>query len=123
MSEIIILIVMGILTLVILWAGYRLSKNGQPYPGLLLNLHKLLALGTAVWLVVIAFGKGISPSLTSQQALVRTGAMVLVGAAILSGGVKSIPKAIPAIITTIHKVVPYLAIAGSGYFLINFLVR
>lgn len=126
MPDPVVFAAMALLALVIVWSGYQLKHRGRAekgaYPGPLLNLHKLLALGTAAWLAVVLFGAGRPLTLTAMQTQLRAGVLMLAAVAVISGGVKSIPASIPQFVKVIHQLVPYLALAGGGYLLFGLLL-
>jgi hypothetical protein len=94
----------GVLFVLTLAFGYWLSRIGKPYPGLLFNAHKLIALG-GVALAGIQFSKLIhSPNWLLIVSLVIAALCVL--ALFVSGALMSAGKLDYAVMLTIHRVAP-----------------
>lgn len=95
--------------LVIVFAlGFWLSRAGRPINSLLLNVHKLIALGVAVYLAVTAYRlhQAASLSATELTVVVVTGALFLASGII--GGLVSLEKPPPTILLRLHLVLPIL---------------
>jgi hypothetical protein len=111
----------AVLFLLIFLSGFVLSRGGKPYSVLLFNLHKLIALGAVVYL-------GLTVSRIHQAAPLGPGqlaAVVVTGlcfvATIVTGGLVSIDKPMPAALSSIHHLLPYatlLSTAGALYLLL-----
>jgi ABC-type multidrug transport system permease subunit len=95
-------------------SGFWVSRAGSPPPGLRLNVHKLIALATAVFLIITVrrAGKGQSFTGTETAAIVVTGLVFLVTG--ITGGLASIDKPLPRLITTLHRVLPYLTLLSTA---------
>lgn len=104
----------GILFLLTLAFGFWLSHAGKPNNGLLFNVHKLIALG-AVVLVIIQLTK--TPNLLIPVSLVAVGlglAAFSVIALFVSGALMSAGKLDYALMLTIHRVAPVALVVGWG---------
>jgi hypothetical protein len=104
----------GILFVLTLAFGFWLSHAGKPYNGLLFNVHKLIALG-AVVLVIIQLTK--TPNLLIPVSLVAVGlglAAFSVIALFVSGALMSAGKLDYALMLTIHRVAPVALVVGWG---------
>lgn len=100
----------GILFLLIIIPGYRLNRAGKPYPGFLFNLHKLLAVGTAVFLgTVIQRLWQAHPAGGLGYGLIGV-MLVLTAGIIATGGLTSIQKQNIGVVQTVHKWAPYLVL-------------
>ncbi|MFN2146728.1 MAG: hypothetical protein ACK2T7_15365 [Anaerolineales bacterium] len=113
------LITMGILFVVIFIFGYMLSGQGKPYGVLLFNAHKLLALGTMVYLGIMIYRRHQVEPLDSGQLawIIATAAIAMV--TIVIGGLQDTDLNLPAALKFTHKVFPYLTVistAASVYF-------
>jgi hypothetical protein len=112
----------GILLLLTLSSGFRLSGSGKPYGGLLFNVHKLAALG-AVVIAVMQLSKalkGVESLPPIVVLLVLAGICVIVLFA--SGALMSMDKLDDTPTLTIHRiasVVMAIAIALVGYWLVR----
>jgi hypothetical protein len=97
--------------LVILISGYRLHKNGKPYGTLLQTIHKLIALGLVVYLIIVLrLMRPFSPLALAAMIL----AAVLFVLLFASGGWISAAKEAPGAVKVVHKVLPYLVILATG---------
>lgn len=93
--------------------GFWTSKSGKPVNLIKMNVHKFIALGAAVF-VGIAFFRILPRSdWGTQEVAAMTVSGVLAVAAIVTGGLASLAKPIPAA-TVIHKVTPYLALLSTA---------
>jgi hypothetical protein len=104
----------AILFLLIFISGFWLSRSGQPYNGLILTAHKLMAVAAVVLLVirVIRINKVEGQG---GQVFIALGITVLLFlAAIITGGLLSADNKIPAVISTVHKIIPYLAVVSTA---------
>ena len=94
--------------------GFVLRRYGKPYSGLILTAHKLISLA-----VLILFGLTVSRiNRTTPLASAALSAAVFTGVffviAIVSGGLASTDKPAPAIALTLHRVTPFVTIAGAA---------
>jgi hypothetical protein len=105
----------GLLFLLTLGFGFWLSKTGKPYNGILFNIHKLLALGTVI-VLVIQFSKDL-PNAASLALII----VLLVVAALCvitlfaSGALMSMGKLDYALTLTIHRIAPVALIIALGW--------
>jgi ABC-type multidrug transport system permease subunit len=95
-------------------SGFWVSRAGSPPPGLRLNVHKLIALAAAVFLIVTARRVTKESPLTSTE----TAAIIVAGLVFLAtgitGGLASIDKPLPRLVTTLHRVLPYLTLLSTA---------
>ena len=107
-------IIPGILFVLTLAFGFWLSHVGKPYNGLLFNVHKLIALG-AVVLVVIQLTK--TPNLLIPVSLVAVGLVLAafsVIALFVSGALMGAGKLDYLLLLTIHRAAPVVLVVGWG---------
>ena len=94
--------------------GYWLSWMGKPYSTLLVTIHKLAGLGVGVYLVTSVYrahqAAGLAPI---QIALVVLAALLFI-ALVVTGSLLTAERAMPPFVTTLHKVLPYLAVVSTG---------
>lgn len=109
------LVIVGLLFVFIFGFGFVLSRAGKPYPMVLFTLHKLLTLGTVVFLA-LSINKiaQVSP-LSQTQVLAVVVTSVLFMATIATGGVVSAASSVPAIVRMLHHYVPYLTLLSSAW--------
>jgi hypothetical protein len=107
------LAVTGLLFLLKLATGYWLSRKGRPYNVGISTLHKIISLLViaSIALTVRYLRQGVGLSGAQVSALVVSGVLFLV--AIGTGGVLSMDRPAPAIVSIAHKVAPYLALVSS----------
>ena len=93
----------------VLISGYWVSRSGKPIDQARMNVHKFIALGTAVFIGVIVFRvkEGQEWSAMETGMVIASGAFAF--AAILTGGLTSLARTVPGT-AFLHKVTPYLAL-------------
>lgn len=98
----------------VLVTGFWLSRAGRPINSLLLNVHKLMALGVAVYLAVMAYRLHQAANLSSMEVtlVVVTGALFLASGII--GGLVSLEKPPPTILARLHLVLPILTAVSTA---------
>jgi hypothetical protein len=96
----------GFLFLLTLVFGFGLSNAGKPYNGILFNIHKLIALG-AVIAMVVQFSNMLknADSLALSIALLVMAAICVV-ALFASGALMSMGKLDYTLTLTIHRIAP-----------------
>lgn len=107
-------IITGIWFVLIFLSGFWLSRSGKPYPVLVLALHKLITVGTIIYLAINLARANSSTPLGGRPvaALTLTVACFLIMLA--TGGLLSVDKAMPAIVNRIHQILPYLTVVSAG---------
>ncbi len=113
----------GVFFIFIFLSGIWLNRSGKPYHTIKLNIHKFIGLGAVVFLARAVYQ-------THQAAPLSPGSMAasLVSAAffvltIVSGGLVSIDRPIPALLTLTHKLSPYLTALATAATLYLMLVH
>lgn len=112
----------GLFYLFIFVSGFWLGRSGKPYNGIVFNIHKLIAVVAVVFLVITMRQINQVARLSAMEltAGVVTGVFFL--GAIISGGVLSIGKSIPAAILTMHQITAFLTALSTAttlYFLLT----
>ena len=104
----------GLLFLLTFISGYWLSRSGKPFNGIVLTVHKLISLAAAALLgIVIYRNHQVAPLRTVElAAVVVTGSFFL--DAVVSGGLLSIDKPMPAAILAMHRITPYLTVFSAA---------
>ena len=94
--------------------GFVLRRYGKPYSGLILTAHKLISLAVLILFVLTVSRINTTTPLASAAlaAAVFTGVFFVI--AIVSGGLASTDKPAPAIALTLHRVTPFVTIAGAA---------
>lgn len=104
----------GGLFLFIFVSGFWLSRSGKPYHAALFNVHKLIALGAVVFLIltVTQIHKTVPFNTLRIIALAVTALCVLV--MFVSGGLLSVDKTFPEFVKVLHRVFPYLTALSAS---------
>ncbi|MBN2503123.1 MAG: hypothetical protein JXB38_20265 [Anaerolineales bacterium] len=108
------LIGIGALFVVIFFFGFWLSRSGKPYNGLLFNLHKLIALGTLIFLGVIVYRTNQAAPLDGLVWAVGILTGLLFLGTMITGGLLDIDKPLPAVLATVHHITPYLTVLSTA---------
>ena len=117
------LVIVGLLFVFIFLFGFILSRTGKPYPMFIFTLHKLLTLGTVVFLA-LSINKiaQVSP-LNQVQILAVVVTSVLFLATIATGGVISATTSAPEIVIKLHHVMPYLTLLSSAWMIFLMFIK
>jgi len=107
-------IIGGVLLVLIIVSGLWLSRTGRPLNGLILTVHKLIAVGGVALLVITLYRQHQAMPLTSIQLAVSVTTLVLFLALIATGGLLSTAKTWPALVLKIHQVVPTIVILSTA---------
>lgn len=100
----------GLFFLWIVPSGLWLKHSGKPYGFVLFNLHKLIGLGIFIFLAVNVYRLNQSAPLSARELTACMIAGLLFLATIVSGGLASIDHPLPAPMSVMHKVLPYLSV-------------
>lgn len=108
----------GLLALMFLFtllSGVWVSHSGRPLPLLSANIHKMIALATAV---VLGMTVSQLHKVADSRALVTTGSIVLAAlsflALIATGAMLTRERPWPAAVLTVHQLAPIAAAIASG---------
>jgi len=104
----------GFLFLLTFISGFWLSRSGKPFNAIVLTIHKLISLAAAVFLGIAMYQTNQVAALSTIQltAGVVTGLFFL--DAIVSGGLLSTDKPMPAAILTMHRITPFLTVLSAA---------
>jgi len=104
----------GLSFLLILLSGFWLSRSGKPYSGIILTIHKLISLAAVVLLgiTIRRISQAGALSTTELLAAIVTGLFFL--GTMVTGGLLSIGKALPAIVLRLHQITPYLTVLSTA---------
>lgn len=94
--------------------GFWLSRAGKPYNTLLFTIHKLLALGAAIYLVISMYKIHQATPLAPAIWLIF-GLSALCGvASFVTGALLSLNQAMPPFVLKLHQLAPYLTLLSTG---------
>lgn len=94
-------------------SGYWLSRSGKPYSSLKITLHKLIGLGTGIFLVYYVVSLFQVDQLNTAGIIAVSVTILLFLGLVASGGWLSTEISLPAELSVVHKLFPYLAFASS----------
>lgn len=100
--------------LLIFLTGFWLTHSGKPYSTALVTVHKLIALGTLVFLGVMVHRVSQTAPLQPLQVLALVIAGLFFVLTILTGGLVTVNKEFPAFVRSAHHIGPYLTLLASA---------
>jgi hypothetical protein len=112
----------GVLFIFVFLSGLWLSNLGRPINVVVLTIHKLIGLGTAILIAVTIHQANQAIGLSAAVWVVAAITLVLFLATIITGGLLSTDRPAATIIATLHKVGPFLTVVSTAvtmYFLVN----
>ena len=103
-----------LLFLMIIATGFWMSSGGKPYNSGIFTLHKLISVAAVVILTVITIKTHRASGLNGYEliAVIVTGILFL--GTLVTGGMLSVDKAMPAIVLRMHHILPFLTTASTG---------
>jgi len=104
----------ALLFLVIFASGYWLSHSAKPRNAFMLTIHKLASLAAVVFLGIVAYQTNRVTSLGAIEwtAVVAAGALFL--GTMATGGLLTASKPMPAAISTLHRMTPFLTALSTA---------
>jgi len=104
----------GLFYLFIFLSGTWLNHSGKPLNAIILTIHKLISLAAAVFLVMTVYRIHQVAPLSPVEiiATVVTGLFFL--GTIVTGGLLSTGKPMPAAILTMHQITPFLTALSTA---------
>ena len=104
----------GLFFLFIILSGIWLSRSGKPLNGIILTIHKLISLAAVVFLAITIYQMNQAAGLSAIGFIagVVTGLFFL--GAIITGGLLSTGKPMPAAILTMHQIAPFLTVLSAA---------
>ncbi len=103
----------GVLFIFIFLSGVWLSNAGRPLNVLVLTIHKLMGLGTAILFGVTVYQINQQVGLNSTVWIAVAITLMLFLATIISGGLSSLEQPAAAAILAIHKIGPFLTVLST----------
>jgi hypothetical protein len=106
------IIATGVLFVFVFLFGFWLNRSGRPINTLILTAHKLIALGTLIFIGVTVYQVNqVAPlSIAAIVATIITSVLFIV--TIIAGGLLSLDRPVSAM-SIVHKVGPLLTVAGT----------
>jgi hypothetical protein len=109
-----LLAVSGGLFIIIFLLGYRLRRSGIPYNTFVVTVHKLSGLGLGVYLGIKLYRRHQMMTLRTLEILIVALTILLFAVNVATGSLLSSEKAMPPVVTTLNKFMPYLAILATA---------
>ena len=106
-------IILGLLLLFVLLTGYWLNHLGSPYHVLLVTLHKLIGLGTGIYLGLNLYWTSRITSFSPIQIAMIAITVLCFAVNVATGSLLSTNKPMPKAVSLINKFFPYLALVGT----------
>lgn len=107
-----LLLIIALLVLVFV-LGFVLQRRGRPHHVLLLTAHKLLALAALILMALTVIRINRATPLDTAALAAAGATAVFFVAAIVSGGLVSTDKPAPRIALLLHRVTPFVTVAGA----------
>ena len=119
------LIISGLSFLVIFGAGFWLHNTGKPYNMALFTLHKLVTIGLIIFLAITVSKMHQVTPLNSVQIVALAITALFFLATIATGGMLSVDKVFPPIVSILHKVLPFVTLVSTSvsFYLLLFKIR
>jgi hypothetical protein len=108
------LITLGLLFLFILLTGYWLNRSGNPYHVLLVTFHKLIGLGTGVYLGLSLYRISKIVPLDSIQIVMIAITVLCFAVNVATGSLLSTNRPMPKAVSLLNKYFPYLTLVSTG---------
>ena len=113
----------GLFLLFIFLSGLWVSRSGKPYNVFIFNIHKFIGLGMGAFLIttVYRFNQAVPLSPIETTSIVITVLLFLITVA--AGGLLSVEKEMPLLVSLVHKFSPYLIVLSTAATLYLLLYR
>ena len=112
----------GVLFLCVFLSGLWLNRSGRPINTIILTIHKLIALGTLIFIGVTIYQVSQVASLSTAAVAATAFTGISFVATIITGGLLSLAKPVSAL-SIVHKVGPVLTVFSAAvtmYFLVSY---
>jgi len=112
----------GLFLLFIFLSGFWLSNAGRPINAIILAVHKLIGLAAGIFLVVNLYRvHQVSPFGALEIGVIVITALFFLSN-VVTGGLLSTDKVMPAFVQRLHQITPYLTVLSTAvtmYFLLK----
>jgi hypothetical protein len=113
----------GLLFILIFLSGIWLSNSGKPLNVIILTIHKLISLAAVVFLVMTIYQINQVAKLSAIELIASVVTGLLFLSNIISGGLLSTGKSMPAAILAMHQITPFLTVFSTAVTLYLLLSR
>lgn len=104
----------GLFFLFIFLSGIWLSHSGKPLNATILTIHKLIGLAAGVFLVMTVYQIHQVAPLSPVEITAIVVTVLFFAGTVTAGGLLSIDKPMPAAISMMHKLFPYLTVLSTA---------
>jgi hypothetical protein len=104
----------GLFFLFIFLTGTWLRRAGKPYSIPLVTLHKLIGLAAGIYLGLTVYRVHQATPLGLAQIAAIVVTVLLFAINVATGSLLSTNKAMPEVVATMNKVLPYLTVISTG---------
>ena len=94
--------------------GFWLTRTGKPYNGIVLTIHKLIALAALAILAITIYRTAKQTELSAAIWIAGVASGLFFVVAIVSGGLLSTDKTLPPAIKLLHRVSPFLIVLSTA---------
>ena len=113
----------GVLFLFTFISGFWLSRSGKPFNVIILTIHKLISLAAAVLLGMVIYQIGQVAPLSTIDLIAVVVTVSFFFDAVVSGALLSIGRPMPAAISMMHRITPFLTVLSAAVTLYLLLSR
>jgi hypothetical protein len=104
----------GLFFFFIFLSGFWLSRTGKPYSTLIFTIHKLVGLALGIFLILTVYRVHQLGTFTPVQIAVIVVTVLLFITTVAAGGMLSVDKPMPLVVSWMHKLLPYVAVLSTG---------
>ncbi len=104
----------GIFFIFIFLSGVWLNRSGKPYNAIKFNVHKFIGLAAGAFLILTVYQRHQLIPLNATEIVGVVITILCFIATVIAGGLVSIEKPMPAVITLMHKVFPFIDVLATG---------
>ena len=104
----------GLFFVFIFLSGVWLSRSGKPLNGIILTIHKLISLAAIVFLVITIYQVNQAADLSALGLIAGVVTGLFFIGTIITGGLLSTGKPMPAAILAAHQAAPFLTVLSTA---------
>ena len=108
------IVIIVLIAIVIYVSGAWLNKSGKPYNVIVLTIHKLIAFGIFIYIVISCYRIYKTDALTSIESILCLFMVASFLSGIISGGFLSANASVPSFVQLIHRVSSVASVIFTG---------
>ena len=105
----------GVPSLFIFLSGFWLTRAKKPYPMVLMNAHKLIGLAAGILMGITVYQIYQATPLGSAEAISVVITGLLFVTTVIAGGLLTIERVMPPLLSSVHRLFPYLTVLAATY--------